>query len=116
MKAEISAYLQNIHPDRQNTFLDVRKIILDTLGEAEETIQYRMPTYGIGGKLIVALAAQKHYFSLYVDVKTLDAYRDQFNHLNCGKSCIRFKKLSDLPLDTIKIILRETLAQNERCV
>jgi hypothetical protein len=58
----------------------------------------------------VALAAQKNYFALYLmgvysDPKQYEALREAFDRdgkkLDMGKSCLRFKKLEDLPLDAI---------------
>jgi hypothetical protein len=50
---------------------------------------------------IVALAAQKNYFSLYIMVADGHEYlaeklKDTLGKVNVGKSCIRFKKTEDL--------------------
>lgn len=113
MNAEISAYLENLAPDRREMVQTLRQLILETLPQAEENFSYRMPTYSVSGKPIAAVASQKHYLSIYLDVEALDAHREEFAHLNCGKSCIRFRKISDLPLQTVRTILQETLALNE---
>ncbi len=113
MKAEITAYLENLPADRQATLLALRQEILNSLDQVEETFQYRMPNYTVDGKTIASLASQKNYISLYLDVEALDAHRGQFEHQNCGKSCVRFRKLSDLPLDAIKSILIQTVALNQ---
>lgn len=112
MKAEIAAYLEKLPPERKEIILTLRQLFFDTVDQLEESFQYRMPTYIEDGHIVVALASQKHYLSLYFDVDTLDNYRDQFSHLDCGKSCVRFRKLTDLPLEIVKAILTETMAQN----
>ena len=38
---------------------------------------------------------------LYVDPEIVDQYRDQLGSLDCGRSCIRFKHFTDLPLEPI---------------
>ena len=57
-----------------------------------------------------ALASQKNYMSLYLmniygDKDTeewfVERYTASGKKLNMGKSCIRFKKLEDLPLDLV---------------
>ena len=116
MNAEISAYLENFAPDRREMVQMLRQLILETLPQAEENFLNRMPTYSVSGKPIASLASQKHYLSIYLDVQALDAQREDFAHLNCGKSCIRFRKISDLPLQTVRTILRQTSALNESCV
>lgn len=61
---------------------------------------------------VVALAAQKNYISLYICVLIdgqymAEVYADRLGKVSCGKSCVRFKKLADLNLDTVKEMLVE---------
>jgi Domain of unknown function (DU1801) len=61
---------------------------------------------------VVALAAQKNYISLYicalVDGQYMaEVYENRLGKVSCGKSCIRFKRLEDLNLDTTKDMLVE---------
>ncbi len=64
------------------------------------------PTIPLG---YIGLAAQKNYLSLYLDLYEKKehkawfekAFRDSGKKLDMGKSCVRFKKASDLPLDVI---------------
>lgn len=60
---------------------------------------------------IIALASQKNYISLYVcavvDGKYIaESHKKDLGKVSVGKSCIRFKKLSDLNLDTLKKIIK----------
>jgi len=83
-------------------------------------IYYEVPletypnTYNKKPRMNIALAAQKNYNSLYLmrvysdqalinELKT--GFEDAGLRLRMGKSCIQFKKLSDLPLDVIKNII-----------
>ena len=61
---------------------------------------------------LVALAAQKNYISLYVcmvrDGKYVaESYADKLGKVNVGKSCIRFKKVSDLDIANVKVMLKD---------
>lgn len=61
---------------------------------------------------IIGLANQKNYISLYVclvkDGEYLaEIYSKKLGKVNCGKSCIRFKKASDLNFDAVKILLKD---------
>ncbi len=67
-----------------------------------------MPTYELD-EVVVSVAAQKHDFSLYMDTELVARYRQALGHLDCGKSCVRFKWLEELPLDTIEKIILETI-------
>jgi hypothetical protein len=59
----------------------------------------------------VGLASQKNYISLYVcavmDGKYIaETYKKDLGNVKVGKSCISFKKLSDLNLDGLKKVLK----------
>lgn len=61
---------------------------------------------------VVMLAAQKNYISLYIcaliDGKYMaEVYEDRLGKVNCGKSCIRFKKLGDLNQGTVREMLED---------
>lgn len=74
-----------------------------------------------------AIAAQKNYFAVYLCVyqdKELEhwfkkAYKKSGKKLDMGKSCVRFKRLEDLPLDVIgqaiaRISVKQFIAMYER--
>ena len=61
---------------------------------------------------IIALANQKNYVSIYVcavdgEEYIAEKYKDQLGKVSVGKSCIRFKKVEDVSLDTLKKVLRK---------
>jgi hypothetical protein len=118
----VDAYLAGL-PDSQRTVLArVRETVRKNLPKGYEElmqgnyIAYVIPlsrfpdTYNGHPLWYVALASQKNYYSLYMmapygDEKELAQLRNGFKRadkkLDMGKSCIRFKKLEDLPLDVI---------------
>ena len=49
--------------------------------------------------------------SLYLDRDLVDKHRPELGRLDVGKSCVRFRKLEDLPLEVIRQILLESLAR-----
>jgi hypothetical protein len=60
---------------------------------------------------IISLANQKNYVSLYVCAVEggqyiADLYKDELGKVSVGKSCIRFKKLEDLHIPTLKKVLK----------
>jgi uncharacterized protein YdhG (YjbR/CyaY superfamily) len=107
----VDKYVQSLEPARATALIRLRDMILRVAPDVTETMKYRMPTYEVGPGILCAMASQKQYMSLYVEVEILDQYRDRFAHLNLGKSCIRFRNIESLPLDTVRIILAETVAR-----
>ena len=125
----VQGYLDELPPERREVISLVRKIILDHLPEGyAETMGWGMISYGIplerypntynGQPLAyVALAAQKHHYALYLmgvyqDKEQEEQLRAAFEKagkkLNMGKSCLRFRKLDDLPLDVIGDVIAAT--------
>ena len=109
---QVDQYIENLAPDRKAALEQTRALILETVPEIKETMQYRMPTYELD-EVVCATASQKHYISLYMDVELVEEHRDELDHLDVGKSCIRFKKIEDLPVNTIKQILVETVEKQQ---
>lgn len=118
----VEEYLRSLPDDRREAISRVRQVILDNLPDGyQEGMQYGMIGYFIpledypdtyNGQPLnyAALAAQKNYMSLYLsnvysdphlEKKFTEAYRASGKKLNMGKSCVRFKKLEDLPLDVV---------------
>jgi len=118
----VEQYLAELPPDRREAISAVRKVILENLPKGYvEMMQYGMIGYAIplerypktynGQPLgIAALASQKHHMSVYLnnvysdpemEKWFADEYRTSGKKLDMGKSCVRFKKLDDLPLDLI---------------
>lgn len=106
---EVDEYLAHLAPNRQAALTELRSLIFDTAPGAVENFQYRMPTYWYEGESLCALASQKHYMSLYMNVELVEKHREELAGLDVGKSCIRFRKLEKLPLDTVRAILQETV-------
>ncbi len=122
-------YLDELPDDRRAVVATLRKLIVKSLPKGYvETMRWGMLTYEIplsrypdtyNGQPLsyVALAAQKNNYSLYLmgvygDKKLEKLLRDSFKaagkKLDMGKSCVRFKRLDDLPLDTIGRIIAAT--------
>jgi len=60
---------------------------------------------------VIALASQKQYMSLYVCAiqngkYIAETYKKDLGKVSVGRSCIRFKKLSDLNLVTLKKVIK----------
>ena len=109
MSETVDEYLAGLEPERREALTTLRSLILEVVPETAETMKYRMPTYEYSGGVLCAFASQKHYMSLYMDVELVDQHRQELAGLDVGKSCIRFRKLEKLPLDTARQILVETI-------
>ena len=93
----VDEYLTDLSSGRGEALSQLREMIKEIAPDAEESMEYRMPTYRYGPGILCATASQKNYMRLYVEVEIRDRHREAFGHLNCGKSCVRFRHLDQLP-------------------
>jgi Domain of unknown function (DU1801) len=122
------AYLASLPSERRQALTALRDVIRANLPAGyEEGMQYGMigwfvplgrfpDTYNGQPLGLAAIASQKHYMSLYLntvygDPETDRWFRERYaasgKKLDMGKSCVRFRRLDDLPLD----LIGETIAR-----
>ncbi len=125
----VEEYLSELDDVRQEAVSAVRQVILDNLPVGyEEIMQYGMISYVVpldvladtynGQPLMyIALASQKQYMSLYLtnvygDESVEKWFKERYlatgKKLNMGKSCVRFRKLDDLPLELVAEVVART--------
>jgi hypothetical protein len=125
----VEEYLAELSEDRRAVVAQVRQMILDHLPLGyRESMNWGMITYEIpledypdtyNGQPLgyIALAAQKHYYSLYLlgvyadseqEAVLRKAYAEAGKRLDIGKSCLRFRKLDDLLMEPVAEIVAGT--------
>ncbi|MDE0169688.1 MAG: DUF1801 domain-containing protein [bacterium] len=118
----VEEYLAGLPRERREAISRVRSVILDRLpdGYAEEMrwgmISYEVPlsiqpdTYNGKPLMYAALASQKRHMAVYLSGVYADAearadferaYRASGKRFDMGKSCVRFRRFDDLPVDVI---------------
>lgn len=120
--ATVPEYLASLPDDRRGALTKVRTVIRRHLPKGiVESMNWGMITYEVPLKTYpdtyngqplayAALASQKNHMSVYLmGIYGDDALRQQFEdayratgkRMDVGKSCVRFRKLDDLPLEVI---------------
>ena len=118
----VEEYLDDLPPDRLEALETVRDVILDNLPDGFEEamnwgmITYQVPlsrypdTYNKQPLMLAALASHKNHMAVYLTGVYADdesrerftaAYKETGKRLDMGKSCVRFRKLDDLPVELI---------------
>jgi len=129
MKIEANSpdeYINTLPDDRKQIMNKLRETILDNLPEGfEEALSYGMIGYVVplsiypngyhcNSKLplpFMSIASQKNFIAvyhmgLYVNQKLMNWFVQEYpkhssTKLDMGKSCVRFKKMDQIPLDLI---------------
>jgi len=125
----VAGYLRAVPDEQRGVLTKLRQLIRTHLPKGYEeamnwgAITYQVPlkrcphTYNGQPLSYVAIAAQKHYLSLYLmtvygvpakQKQLRDGFARAGKKLNMGKACIRFRTLDDLPLDTLADIIAST--------
>ena len=120
--ATVEEYLTELPEERREAIAAVRKVILENLPDGyEETMNWGMISYEVplatypdtyNGKplMYAALASQKRHMAVYLTAiymsedarRKFEAdYRATGKRFDVGRSCVRFRKLEDLPLPLI---------------
>ncbi len=118
----VDDYLAELPGDRLDALTQLRETILENLPPGYEEamnwgmITYQVPletypdTYNGEPLMYAALASQKNHFAVYLsgiyqdDGKRdafMKAYKDTGKRLDVGQSCVRFRKLDDVPFEVI---------------
>jgi hypothetical protein len=124
-------YIASLPDDRRAAIAEVRRVVRAGLpagyeeGMAYGMITWSVPlerypdTYNRRPLVVAGLASQAGYMSLYLnnvygDPRTEAWFRERWvatgRRLDMGKSCVRFRRLADLPLELIgEVVARADL-------
>ena len=125
----VDEYLSELDESRRDAISTVRNVVLENLPNGyEEMMLFGMITYAVPLTVVpdtynkqplmyAALASQKRHMALYltnvygdetVENWFRERYRATGKRLDMGKSCVRFRKLDDLPLELVGEAIAKT--------
>lgn len=119
-------YISELPDDRKHVMKELRNVIRKNLPDGfEEIVNYGMLSYVVPHSVypagyhadpkqplpFLSIASQKNFvavyhMAIYADQELLQWFREEYvkqskTKLDMGKSCIRFKKIQDIPLALI---------------
>ena len=131
----VEQYLASLPEDRREALSAIREVILENLDDDyEEGMQYGMIGYCVPHRVYPAgyhvnpeqplpfasIASQKSHLALYLmcvygspeqEKWFREAWAKTGKKLDMGKSCVRFKRLEDVPLEVIGEAIRRCPAK-----
>jgi uncharacterized protein YdhG (YjbR/CyaY superfamily) len=99
------AYRDHVTGEQREMLETIRNAILSVAPDTEEIIEHGM----LGYPGIANLAAQKHYVALYVRSAVLAKHRESFSVADCGKSCLRFRRLDQIDPKKLRVLVKDVL-------
>ena len=130
-------YVDSLPDERKSVIENIRKTVLDNLPEGfEETMGYGMLGYVVPHSIypsgyhcdpktplhFISVASQKNFIAfyhmgIYADETLLNWFVAEYpkhckTKLDMGKSCIRFKKMNDIPLELLGQLVTKMSVQD----
>ena len=130
-------YVDSLPDERKIVIENIRKTVLDNLPEGfEETMSYGMLGYVVPHSIypsgyhcdpktplpFISVASQKNFIAfyhmgIYADESLLNWFIAEYpkhckTKLDMGKSCIRFKKMNDIPLELLGQLVAKMSVQD----
>ena len=119
----IEQYIAEVEETRRGDIQALHDMVREVAPELEPTMDFGMLGYGKvqykyasgreGEWMKIGIANNKQYISLYSCAADqngyiAERYKERLPKANIGKSCVRFKRLSDLDEETLRELIRET--------
>ena len=117
------AYIAAVEDDRRPDIQRLHDRVREVAPELEPTMEFKMLAYGKfhyryasgreGDWMRLGIANNKRYISLYCCSAdetgyVAERYKERLAKASIGKSCVRFRRLSDLDEDVLRELIRET--------
>ncbi len=122
-------YIAGVEEKRREDVQRLHDLVREVAPELEPTMEFGFLGYGRyhyryasgreGEWMKIGIANNKQYISLYccaADERgyVAERYRKRLPKANIGKSCVRFKRLSDLNEKALRDLIREAAAMKEQ--
>lgn len=122
VKQTVEQYLAALEEPRRSEVTTLHHLIRSLAPDLSSGVASGMIGYGSyhyaydsgreGDAPIIALSSRKNYISLYVSAAqngayVAEGYKDRLPKADIGKSCVRFKKLSDIDQTVLSDLINE---------
>jgi uncharacterized protein YdhG (YjbR/CyaY superfamily) len=97
----VDEYIAAQPPERRGALHDLRRVVLEAVPDATESISYGMPTYRLPNGHPVYFAGWTHHVSLH-DIPRLDPDLErEVGPYRSGKDTLKFANAERIPFDLV---------------
>jgi uncharacterized protein YdhG (YjbR/CyaY superfamily) len=108
----VDDYLQDLDGGRRAALERIRRIVLDSVPDAEEGRSYGMPAFRYKRKPLLGFAALKDHLSLFpFSPRVVAAVKGRLAGYDLSKGTIRFTEATPIPEELIRELLDLRLAE-----
>lgn len=109
----IDSYIASFPKETQNILEQLRTTIRKAAPEAEETINYGIPTFTLKGNL-VHFAAFKNHIGFYPTPTAIEAFKKDLSAYDGAKGSVKFPLDKPIPFDLISRIVKFRIIENQK--
>lgn len=102
----IDAYIATFPPDVQAILHQIRATVRANAPEAQETINYQIPTFTLRGRNLVHFAAFKNHIGFYPTPSGMAHFREALAGYKGAKGSVQFPLDGAMPYELIAAIVR----------
>lgn len=108
---EIDTFIAGFPENVQLLLEQLRTTIWDAAPDAEETINYGIPTFTLQGNL-VHFSAFKNHIGFYPTPSGVETFKEELSPYEMAKGSVKFPLDKPLPLDLVKRIVEFRVQEN----
>ncbi len=108
----IDEYIASCPKYVQEILKKVRATIRKAAPEAEETIDYQMPTFKLKGSNLVHFAAHKKHIGFYPTPSGIEKFKEEISVYEWAKGSVQFPLDKPIPYDLIGRITEFRMKEN----
>lgn len=106
---EVESYISKFPKSTQIILKKIRKLILQSHREIEESISYGMPAYKFKKKPVMYFAAYECHIGIYATPNAHDAFKKELKNYKQGKGSVQFPLDEEMPYALIEKMLNFNL-------
>ena len=109
----VDAYIAGFPDNVRELLMKLRKVIRDAAPQAEETINYGIPTFRLNGNLVHYAAFKKH-IGFYPTPSGINAFKKDLEPYDVSKGTVKFPFEKPVPYELIERIVRYRVKENSK--
>jgi len=107
----IDEYLTTLSNQKRVALEKLRRAIKSVAPTAEECISYGLPTFRLGGKMLVSFGAAAKHCAFYAGAHPVQALRNELKAYDTSKGTIRFQADAPIPAVLVSKLVKARIAQ-----
>jgi len=106
-------YLEALPADQRHALLELRQWIIAAAPAADESLNYGVPAFKLGGRPLVSFGAAKKHCAFYVQSPAVSAaFAAQLKEFDTSPGTVRFTPDKPLPRTLVAELIEARIAEN----